>query len=108
MRLANGGEDPSCDCASSQQAAKGSYRRYSESRFDRKSRKLGQDSGDLEGLLRTSEADSESVDELVEEGNAVEAGALAGVEEADNANEKQAPTHEIPKDDVSKEYLDEQ
>lgn len=46
----------------------------------------------MEGLLRTSEADSESVDELVEEGNAVEAGALAGVEEADNANEKQAPT----------------
>ena len=68
----------------------------------------GRDSGDLEGLSRTPEADSESVDELVEEGNAFEAGAVAGVEEADNADEKEVHTHEVPEDDVPEEYLDEQ
>lgn len=67
-----------------------------------------QDSGDLEGLSRTPEADSESVDELLEEGNAFEAGAVAGVEEADNADEKEVHTHEVPEDDVPEEYLDEQ
>ena len=40
-------------------------------------------SGDLEGLSRSERADSESVEELVEEGNVFEAGAVAGVEEAD-------------------------
>src|SRR5215469_3080079 len=58
------------------------------------------DSGDLEGLSRTPVADSESVDELVEEGNVFEAGAVAGVEEADNADEKEVHTHEVPEDDV--------
>ena len=67
-----------------------------------------QDSGDLEGLSRTPEADSESVGELVEEGNAFDAGAVAGVEEADNADEKEVHTHEVPEDDVPEEYLDEQ
>jgi|SRR5215469_11278041 len=68
----------------------------------------GRDSGDLEGLSRTPVADSESVDELVEEGNAFEADAVAGVEEADNADEKEVHTHEVPEDDVPEEYLDEQ
>ena len=67
-----------------------------------------QDSGDLEGLSRRPVADSESVDELVEEGNVFEAGAVAGVEEADNADEKEVHTHEVPEDDVPEEYLDEQ
>jgi hypothetical protein len=62
----------------------------------------------LEGLSRKPVADSESVDELVEEGNAFEAGAVAGVEEADNADEKEVHTHEVPEDDVPEEYLDEQ
>ena len=67
-----------------------------------------QDSGDLEGLSRRPVADSESVDELVEEGNAFEADAVAGVEEADQADEKEVHTHEVPEDDVPEEYLDEQ
>lgn len=67
-----------------------------------------EDSGDLEGLSRTPLADSESVDELADEGNAFEAGAVAGVEEADNADEKEVHTHEVPEDDVPEEYLDEQ
>ena len=62
----------------------------------------------MEGLSRRPVADSESVDELLEEGNAFEADAVAGVEEADNADEKEVHTHEVPEDDVPEEYLDEQ
>ena len=62
----------------------------------------------MEGLSHTPEADSESVDELLEEGNALEAGAVAGVQEADKADEKEVHTHEVPEDDVPEEYLDEQ
>jgi hypothetical protein len=61
---------------------------------------------DLQGLSRVQEAGSESVDELVEEGNPFEAGAIAGVEEADNADEREVHTHELPVDDVPEEYLD--
>lgn len=61
---------------------------------------------DFQGLSRAEEADSESVDELVEEGNVFEAGAVAGVEEADNADEREVHTHEVPEDDVPEEYLD--
>src|SRR2546429_1444527 len=66
----------------------------------------GRQSGDLQGLSRAEHADSESVDELVEEGNLFEAGAVAGVEEADNADEREVHTHELPDDDVPQEYLD--
>lgn len=66
----------------------------------------GRQSGDLQGLSRAEQADSESVDELVEEGNLFEAGAVAGVEEADNADEREVHTHEVPEDDVPEEYLD--
>jgi hypothetical protein len=63
-------------------------------------------SGDLQGLSRAQQADSECVDELVEEGNLFEAGAVAGVEEADNADEREVRTRELPQDDVPEEYLD--
>jgi hypothetical protein len=57
-------------------------------------------------LSRLEAADSESVDELVEEGNAFEADVVAGVESADNADEKEVRTHEVSEDDVPGEYLD--
>src|SRR5579863_3232924 len=60
-------------------------------------------SGDLEGLSRAERADSESVEELVEEGNVFEAGAVAGVEEADSADEREVRTREVPEDDVPEE-----
>jgi hypothetical protein len=69
-------------------------------------RALSRQSGDLQGLSRAQQADSESVDELVEEGNLFEAGAVAGVEEADNADEREVRTHEVSEDDVPEEYLD--
>jgi hypothetical protein len=67
----------------------------------------GEESGDLQGLSNRESADSESVDELLEEGNAFEAGAVAGVEEADNTDEREVHTREVPEDDVPGEYLDE-
>jgi len=65
-----------------------------------------QQSGDLQGLSRAEQADSESVSELVEQGDLFEAGAVAGVEEADNADEREVQTHEVSEDDVPEEYLD--
>ncbi len=60
----------------------------------------------MRGVSRAELADSESVDELLDEGNAFEAGAVAGVEEADNEDEREVHTHEFPEDDVPEEYLD--
>src|ERR1700730_5524346 len=48
-------------------------------RQSRRSEAAGQ-SGDLQGLSNVEGADSETVDELIEEGNAFEAGVVAGVE----------------------------
>jgi hypothetical protein len=66
----------------------------------------GEQSGDLQGLYRPEAADSESVAELLEEGNAFEADAVIGVEDAESADEKEVRTHEVPEDDVPSEYLD--
>jgi hypothetical protein len=66
----------------------------------------GGQSGDLQGLTNRGEADSESVDELLEEGNAFEAEAVKGVEDADDADEAEVHTHEVPEDDVPEEYED--
>ena len=43
-------------------------------------------SGDIQQLSDTANEDSESVEELVEEGNAFEADAVQGVEDADAAD----------------------
>ncbi len=66
----------------------------------------GGQSGDLQGLSSVEGADSESVDELLEEGNAFEADVVTGVEDAGNADEQEVRTHEVPEDDVPGEYLD--
>ncbi len=65
----------------------------------------GQQSGDLQGLSNVQGADSESVDELLEQGNAFEADVVKGVEEAGDADEGEVRTHEVPQDDVPGEYL---
>ena len=51
-------------------------------------------------------ADSESVAELIEEGNAFEADAVTGVENSGDNDEKEVRTHEVPQDDVPGEYPD--
>lgn len=66
----------------------------------------GGQSGDLQGLSNIEGADSESVDELLEEGNAFEAEVVKGVQDAGDADEGEVRTHEVPEDDVPEEYLD--
>ena len=61
---------------------------------------------DSQGLSNVERADSESVGELLEEGNTFEAGVVKGVEQADDADEKEVRTREFPEDDVPEEYLD--
>jgi hypothetical protein len=68
----------------------------------------GAQSGDLQGLSRSESADSESVDELLEEGNAFEAGIVDGVESAGRSEGREVRTREVPEDDVPDEYLDEE
>jgi hypothetical protein len=67
----------------------------------------GGQSGDLQGLSGLEGSDSESVGELLEEGNAFEAEVVKGVEDAGDADEGEVKTHEVPEDDVPEEYLDE-
>src|SRR5580658_2751447 len=68
----------------------------------------GGQAGDLQGLSNRGGSDSESVDELLEEGNAFEAEVVKGVEDADGADESEVRTHEVPEDDVPQEYDGEQ
>lgn len=77
-----------------------------ESSWGREGAVSARQSADFEGLSRVEQADSESVDELVEEGNVFEAGVVAGVEEADDQDTREVHTHEVPEDDVPDEYLD--
>ena len=69
-------------------------------------RASGGQSGDLQGLSNSAGADSESVDELLEEGNAFEAEVVEGVENVPDADQGEIKTREVPEDDVPDEYLD--
>ena len=64
----------------------------------------GQSGGD-QGLPRDATADSESVEELLEEGNSFEAGVVFGVENSKDPGVSEVTTHEVPEDDVPGEYL---
>jgi hypothetical protein len=63
-------------------------------------------SGDTQGLSDRAGADSESVKELVEEGQYLEAEAVEGVEDAPDADAGPIRTKEVPEDDVPGEYRD--
>jgi hypothetical protein len=63
-------------------------------------------SGDLQGLSDEANADSESVRELVEEGQYFEAAVVSGVENAPPADAGPIRTHERNEDDVPPEYTD--
>lgn len=62
-------------------------------------------SGDLQGMSDVADADSESVKELAEEGNAFEADAVDGVENAKDPDVSEVTTRQVPEDDVPEEYL---
>ncbi|MGC2698455.1 MAG: hypothetical protein WA738_21920 [Candidatus Angelobacter sp.] len=68
----------------------------------------GGQSGDTQGLSRRENVDSESVEELMEEGQYAEAEAISGVENAPDADQGEVRTRQFPEDDVPEEYLDEE
>jgi hypothetical protein len=63
-------------------------------------------SGDTQQISNIANADSESVEELAEEGNAFEADAVYGVENAKDPDASEVTTREVPEDDVPAEYRD--
>ena len=62
--------------------------------------------GDLQGISMRDRADAESVGELLEEGQTLEAEAVQGVEDALDADQGEIRTREVPEDDVPDEYRD--
>jgi hypothetical protein len=66
----------------------------------------GGQSGDLQGISSRSGVDSESVTELLEEGQTFEAEAVSGVENAADPDVSEVVTHQFPEDDVPEEYKD--
>jgi hypothetical protein len=68
--------------------------------------RAGTGAGDLQGISTVEDVDSESADELLEEGQSFEAGIISGVERAGN-EESEVVTHEVLEDDVPLEYDEE-
>jgi len=66
----------------------------------------GGQSGDTQGLSRREATNSESVEELLEEGQYLEAEAISGVENAKDPDEGEVTTSEVLEDDVPEEYTD--
>jgi hypothetical protein len=64
----------------------------------------GGQSGDIQGLPRDEDVDTESVEELLEEGQALEAEYVSGVENAPDADQGQIRTREVPEDDLPDQY----
>ena len=63
-------------------------------------------SGDLQGLSNEEDVDSESVQELLEEGQSFEAAVIQGVEQAPDADQGEVRTRQVRVDDVPEEYLE--
>ena len=61
-------------------------------------------SGDTQGLSNVPEAGSQSVEELIEEGQSFEAEMISGVEDAPDADAAEVHTKQVPDDDVPAEY----
>ena len=77
-----------------------SLKRLDESRNDADTQ-----SGDLQGLSWAETTGSESVAELVAEGQAFEAEAISGVEDAGDRPVREVTTQQVLEDDVPLEYL---
>jgi len=68
----------------------------------------GGQSGDTQGLSRRDYDDSESVEELIEEGQYLEAEAVSGVENAPDADHGARRTRQFPEADVPEDYREEE
>lgn len=66
----------------------------------------GGQAGDTQGLSAAPDVDSESVEELMEEGQSFEAEVLNGIENAADPDESEVYTHEVAEDDVPGEYFE--
>jgi hypothetical protein len=66
----------------------------------------GAGGGDFGGASVVESVDSESADELLEEGQTFEAGIVSGVENAPDPDQGEVRTREVPQDDVPEEYED--
>ncbi len=64
----------------------------------------GGQAGDTQGISSATGAASESVEELLEEGQTLEAEAVAGVENALDPDQGEVVTRQFPEDDVPEEY----
>ena len=67
---------------------------------DRSTREAEVQSGDTQGLSNVEQANSESVEELAADGQAFEAEAESGVEDADDPDVHEVKTREVPEDNV--------
>jgi hypothetical protein len=63
-------------------------------------------SGDTQGLSDVEEAGSESVEELMEEGQSFEAEIISGIEDAPDPDVAEVHTRQVRTDDVPPEYRD--
>jgi hypothetical protein len=63
-------------------------------------------SGDIQGLDSSEDAENESVVELMEEGQYYEASVVDGVENAPDADAGPVRAHKRPEDDLRPEYTD--
>jgi hypothetical protein len=68
--------------------------------------RAGAGGGDFGGVSVVEAVDSESAEELLQEGQAYEAGIVSGVEDAPDPDQAEVTTHEVPQDDVPGEYQD--
>jgi hypothetical protein len=66
----------------------------------------GGQSGDTQGIAAKPDVDSESVEELLEEGQSYEAEVVEGVENAPDPDQGEVRTREVEEDDVPEEYRD--
>lgn len=64
----------------------------------------GGQAGDTQGVSSAVDVDSESVEELLEEGQSFEAEVVNGIERAPDPDQGEVRTHEVPENDVPEEY----
>ena len=64
----------------------------------------GGQAGDTQGVSSAVDVDSESVEELLEEGQPFEAEVVNGVERAPDPDQGEVRTHEVLENDVPEEY----
>jgi hypothetical protein len=70
--------------------------------------RTGGQAGDIQALPGGPGVDSESVEELLEEGQSFEAEVVEGVENAPDPDEGEVRTRQVPENDVPEEYQDDE